>query len=47
MIGHVLPGFALVDEAPDVLDLLVGKFRLPAKLHASTPRGLHAAAGAF
>ena len=46
-VGHVLAGFAFVDQLPGVVDLLRRQFHLPAKLHASALRGLHSGAGAF
>jgi hypothetical protein len=46
-VSEVLPGFALVDQLPGVVDLLWRQFCLPAKLHASALRGLHSGACAF
>jgi hypothetical protein len=46
-VGHVLAGFAFVDQFPGMVDLLGRKFHLSAKLHAPALRGLYSAAGAL
>jgi hypothetical protein len=46
-IGHVLAGFAFVNQLPGVFDLFRREFHLPTKLYASALRGLHSGAEAF
>jgi hypothetical protein len=46
-VGHIPPGFGLVDQLAGMVNLLDGKPDLAAKLHASALRCLHSGAGAF
>jgi len=45
--GHILAGFAFVDQLPGVVDLIRCELRFPAKLHASALRRLYSGACAL
>lgn len=42
-VGHILAGFAFIDQLSRVVDLLWCELHLPAKLHASPLRAIHVA----
>jgi hypothetical protein len=44
-VGHVLAGFAFVNQLPGVLDLVCCELHLLAKLHSSALRRLYSGAG--
>src|ERR1019366_5294720 len=46
-VGHILAGFAFVDQLPGVGNLLGGKFYFPTKFHAPALRCLHSGPRAF